>query len=128
MGRARHGADAAKLFFLHFEGTSFVAERDDGSIAGFLIGFLSQTSDDEAYVHFVGVAPDQRGTGLGRRLYERFFATALEHARPVVRCVTSTVNDESIAFHEALGFAVDRIATDYDGPGEDRVLLVKRLD
>ena len=116
-----------KLFFLHFEGSSFVAEREDGTIAGFLCGFLSQTSEDEAYVHFVGVAPDQRGSGLGRDLYERFFATAQEQGRTVVRCVTSPTNEDSIAFHEALGFEVDRVAKDYDGPGEDRVLFVRSL-
>ncbi len=116
-----------KLFFLHFEGTSFVAEREDGSIAGFLIGFLSQTNDDEAYVHFVGVAPDQRGTGLGRDLYEHFFATAREHGRNAVRSVTSTANESSIAFHRALGFEIDRTVEDYDGPGEDRVLLLKTI-
>ncbi len=44
-----------------------------------------------------------------------------------MRCVTSPVNERSVAFHEALGFEVDRVAEDYDGPGEDRVLLVKRL-
>jgi hypothetical protein len=44
-----------------------------------------------------------------------------------VRSVTSPANAESVAFHEALGFAVDRVAPDYDGPGQDRVLLVKRL-
>jgi hypothetical protein len=32
-----------QLFFLHFEGTSFVADREDGQLAGFLIGFFSQT-------------------------------------------------------------------------------------
>jgi hypothetical protein len=37
------------------------------------------------------------------------------------------VNEVSVAFHESLGFEVDRVAKDYDGPGEDRVLLVKRL-
>jgi ribosomal protein S18 acetylase RimI-like enzyme len=116
-----------KLFFLHFEGTSFVAERADGTIAGFLIGFLSQTSDDEAYVHFVGVAPDQRESGLGRDLYERFFAAAREHGRSVVRCVTSPANETSIGFHRALGFDVERVVEDYDGPGEDRAVLVKRL-
>jgi ribosomal protein S18 acetylase RimI-like enzyme len=116
-----------KLFFLHFEGTSFVAERDDGSIAGFLIGFLSQTRDDEAYVHLVGVAPDQQGSGLGRDLYERFFDVAREHDRVSVRCVTSPRNETSVAFHEALGFEVERVVEDYDGPGEDRVLLVKTL-
>src|SRR6476620_7407698 len=52
-----------KLFFLHFEGTSFVAENDDGTLAAFLIGFLSQTDDEEAYIHFVGVAPDHRAPG-----------------------------------------------------------------
>jgi ribosomal protein S18 acetylase RimI-like enzyme len=115
-----------KLFFLHFEGTSFVAEEGE-DLVGFLIGFLSQTADDEAYIHFVGVAPEHRGEGLGRTLYERFFDEVRAQGRTSVRCVTSPVNQESVAFHEALGFEVDRLVEDYDGPGEDRVLLVKRL-
>jgi ribosomal protein S18 acetylase RimI-like enzyme len=116
-----------KLFFIHFEGTSFVAEDEDGELRGFVCGFLSQTADDEAYIHFVGVDPDARGDGLGRALYERFFAEVRGAGRTVVRCVTSPVNKRSVAFHEAVGFEVDRVVPDYDGPGEDRVLLVKRL-
>lgn len=116
-----------QLFFVHFEGTSFVADDEDGRLAGFLVGFLSQTDETDAYVHFVGVSPDQRGSGLGRELYERFFAAALEQGRTTVRCVTSPANRDSVAFHEALGFEVDRVASDYDGPGQDRVLLIKRL-
>ena len=116
-----------KLFFLHFEGTSFVAEREESTIAGFLIGFLSQTDESEAYVHFVGIAPELRGSGLGRELYERFFSVARGQGRKTVRCVTSPTNSASVAFHEALGFTADRVATDYDGPGEDRVLFVKQL-
>ena len=116
-----------QLFFVHFEGTSYVVDDGDGQLAAFLIGFLSQTDPDEAYVHFVGVAPERRGEGLGRRLYERFFADAQAQQRTRVRCVTSPANEESVAFHEALGFAVERVAHDYDGPGEDRVLFVKTL-
>ena len=116
-----------QLFFLHFEGTSFVAEDEEGDLAAFLCGFLSQTDSDEAYIHFVGVSPEHRGGGVGRTLYERFFDEVHSQGRSVVRCVTSPVNEESIGFHEALGFEVDRVAKDYDGPGEDRVLLVKRL-
>jgi ribosomal protein S18 acetylase RimI-like enzyme len=115
-----------RLFFLHFEGTSFVAE-DGEELAGFVCGFLSQTEADEAYIHFVGVAPEYRGAGIGRLLYERFFDEVRGEGRSVVRCVTSPVNEVSVAFHEALGFVVDRVAKDYDGKGEDRVLLVKRL-
>jgi ribosomal protein S18 acetylase RimI-like enzyme len=116
-----------KLFFLHFEGTSFVAEDENDDLVGFLCGFLSQANDDEAYIHFVGVTPDHRGEGLGRTLYERFFDDVRAHGRTVVRCVTSPLNKDSVGFHEALGFEVDRVVEDYDGPGEDRALLVKRL-
>ena len=115
-----------RLFFIHFEGTSYVADDADGQLAGFLIGFLSQTRDDEAYVHFVGIAPEQREAGLGRRLYERFFADVAKRGRTTVRCVTSPVNGTSIAFHRALGFEVEGTSTEHDG-GEPRVLLVKHL-
>jgi len=115
-----------KLFFLHFEGTSFVADDGD-ELVGFVIGFLSQTAEDEAYIHFVGVAPERRGEGIGRALYDRFFDEVRSQGRSVVRCVASPSSVDSLAFHEALGFVVERTVGDYDGPGEDRVLLVKRL-
>jgi predicted GNAT superfamily acetyltransferase len=116
-----------RLFFIHFESTSFVADREDGTLAGFLIGFLSQTEDDTAYVHFIGVAPDERGSGLGRELYECFFEAARRDGRAVVRCVTSPKNALSLSFHDALGFEQEGIAEDYDGAGNSRVLLAKRL-
>jgi ribosomal protein S18 acetylase RimI-like enzyme len=114
-----------KLFFVHFRDTSFVAD-DDGALAGFLCGFRSQTHADEAYVHFVGVDPGRRASGLGRALYERFFEAV--RPRSVVRAITSPVNTGSIAFHRSLGFEVERVEEDYDGRGEPRVLFVKRLD
>lgn len=113
-----------KLFFVHFRDTSFVAE-EDGELAGFLCGFRSQTFDDEAYVHFVGVRPTCRAAGLGRALYERFFEAV--RPRSVVRAVTAPVNERSVAFHRAIGFEVESLDADYDGAGESRVLLVRRL-
>lgn len=107
-GGRQMAAMLPKLFFVHFRDTSFVAE-DDGVLAGFLCGFRSQTFDDEAYVHFVGVSPAHRGTGLGRELYERLFAAVAP--RSVVRAVTSPVNRGSVAFHRALGFEVEQDET-----------------
>jgi len=78
-------------------------------------------------VAHVGVTPEDRGDGLGRALYERFFEEARTNGRTVVRCVTSPVNEGSLAFHEAMGFEVERVVEDYEGPGEDRALLVKQL-
>ena len=113
-----------KLFFIHFQQTSFVADEAE-ELAGFLCGFRSQTFDDEAYVHFVGVDPSRRGSGLGRQLYARFFEAVAP--RTVIRAVTSPLNVQSVAFHRALGFEVERIDDAYDGRGEPRVLLVKRV-
>jgi predicted GNAT superfamily acetyltransferase len=123
-GGRQMAAMLPKLFFVHFADTSFVAE-DDGELAGFLVGFRSQAFDDEAYVHFVGVDPSRRAAGLGRELYERFFASVAP--RTIVRAVTSPVNENSLAFHRAVGFEVERVDESYDGRGEPRVLLVKRL-
>ena len=133
----RHMAEMLpRLFFTHFENTVFVAEDDSGELAGFIVGFLSQANPDEAYVHFVGVAPAHRGAGLARSLYERFFEAARAADRHVVRAVTSPVNRVSIAAHQALGFEMvagpaeqDGVPfhPDYDGPEGDRVLFVKRI-
>jgi ribosomal protein S18 acetylase RimI-like enzyme len=123
-GGRQMAAMLPKLFFVHFRDTSFVAEDDEG-LVGFLCGFRSQTHAEEAYIHFVGVDPARRGSGLGRSLYERFFEAVAP--RTIVRADTSPVNERSVAFHRALGFEVDRVDEDYDGRGEARVLLVKRL-
>jgi ribosomal protein S18 acetylase RimI-like enzyme len=125
-GGRQMAAMLPKLFFVHFRDTSFVAESEDGGLVGFLCGFRSQTFTDEAYVHFVGVDPATRGGGLGRELYERFFAAVAP--RTIVRAVTSPVNERSVAFHQAIGFEVERVDEHYDGPGQPRVLMVKRLD
>jgi len=121
-----------RLFFEHFTDTSFAAERA-GELAGFLVGFLSQSRPAEAYVHFVGVHPG--GRGLGRRLYEAFFDAVSARGRTVVRAVTAPVNTGSIAFHRRMGFEVEPgagdgdvpVAVGYDGPGQDRVRFVRYL-
>jgi GNAT superfamily N-acetyltransferase len=125
-----------KLFFIHFRQTSFLAEHR-GKIVGFLVGFVSQTFSDEAYIHFVGVHPEFRMKGLGYALYERFFDSTKKLGCNVVRCVTSPINKGSILFHLKMGFSVEQstknidnipVVKNYDGKGEDRVLFYKTLD
>jgi ribosomal protein S18 acetylase RimI-like enzyme len=90
----------------------------------------------EAYIHFVGVHPGARGSGLGRRLYQEFFGVVRAHGRTVVRAVTAPVNTGSIAFHRRMGFEVEPgpagrgdapVAAGCDGPGQDRVRFTMYL-
>ena len=115
-----------RLFLDHFHATSTVAEAGD-DLAGFLIGFLSPSRPDAAYIHFVGVHPAHRRGGLARVLYERFFALAAADGRTVVRAVTSPVNARSIAFHTALGFTASDPLPGYDGPGDVKVRFERPL-
>jgi RimJ/RimL family protein N-acetyltransferase len=101
------------LFLENFASTSLIVDDDDGSLAGFLIGFPSQDDPDAAYVHFVGVAPTRRGTGLGRTLHDAFADRMAARGVGTVRCVTSPVNADSIAFHLRIGFVVESQDDEY---------------
>ena len=124
-----------KLFFVHFCGTSFIMETDE-RVLGFLTGFCSQTYPRQAYIHFAGVNPAYRKQGIGRTLYETFFEAVQRVNCHQVHCETAPVNQQSIAYHLAMGFKADpsdshingiAYSSNYDGPGEDRVLFVKQL-
>jgi len=132
----RHMADMLpRLFFEHFADTSFAAERD-GQLAGFLVGFTSQSRPGEAYIHFAGVRPRERGRGLGRLLYEDFFAAVRARGCDRVRAVTAPANRGSVQFHQQMGFEIEPgdtladgipVTSGYDGDGQDRVRFVRDL-
>jgi ribosomal protein S18 acetylase RimI-like enzyme len=134
-GARERAALVPRLWLQHFSGTSSVAELKS-RLVGFLIGLLSPDRHDEGYIHFVGVAPDVRGVGIGRSLYERFFDVCRQAGRKHVRCVTSPRNLSSIAFHATMGFDAEQgtegtgtvlAKIDYDGPGVHRVAFVRRI-
>lgn len=127
-----------RLWLQHFTGTSWVAESEDGRLAGFLIGFHSPDHADVAYCWLIATNPNVRRRGLGRALYERFFADARAAGRHEARAITWPGNRASIAFHRALGFEVlvghgsqDLYGTPsqagYDFDREDRTLLVRPI-
>ena len=127
-----------RLWLQHFTGTSWLAETEEGRLCGFLIGFMSPDHADVAYAHLIATNPSLRRRGLGRALYERFFADARAAGRTRVTAITWPANRQSLAFHEALGFEVQRGAgtqnlygtpsqAGYDFEREDRAILVRAL-
>jgi len=126
-----------RLFFEYFSDASFAAEDGESrELLGFLCGFFATGDTEQAYIHFVGVHPAARGTGIGRLLYEAFFAAARASGRRTVTAITSPVNQGSIAFHRAMGFSVlpgDAIELDtpvhtgHEGPGSSHVVFRREI-
>jgi len=123
-----------RLWFQHFSGTSWVAEDATGTVVGFLVGFISPDDPEQAYIHLAATSPNHRRAGLGRALYERFFADARAGGARRVTAITWPGNRASVGFHRAMGFAPDDgpgtqrlygtpAHPDYDGDGEDRVVF-----
>lgn len=115
-----------RLFLHHFHSTSLVAETN-GTMTGFLVGFISPSSPDEAYIHYVATDPAHRRAGLARRLYEQFFDRARREGCTSVRAITSPANVASIAFHRRMGFEVSGLVPDYNGPGRDMITFNRTL-
>jgi len=124
-----------RLFFKHFSETCYILEENSKMI-GFLVGFISQTYPDQAYIHFFGVAPSHRSKGYGRTAYKYFFDMVKQKGCRSVHAVTSIVNKTSIAFHTGIGFQIDEgdqiidgvsIHTDYGGPRRDIVVFSKEI-
>ena len=127
-----------RLWLEHFAGTSWIVEDADDRLVGFLVGFVSQDEPSTAYVHMIASDPNRRRRGLGGELYGRFFADARDRGATRVTAVTWPGNRQSIAFHRAVGFAVDDgpgtqpiygtpAHVDHDGDGEDRVVFIRAL-
>ena len=127
-----------RLWLQHFSSSSWLAEAEDGRLAGFLVGFLSQDHADTAYCRVVATNPNLRRHGLARELYEHFFGDARVAGRSRVVAITWPGNRASIAFHRALGFEVDAgpgtqnlygtpAYPAYDFEREDRTVLTKAL-
>src|SRR5271166_1555695 len=115
-----------RLFFDLCHRTSLVIDSATGPVA-FLLGILSPSDADSAYVHFVGVAPAVRRRGYARLLYEEFFALARADGRKRVAAITAPANARSAEFHRAMGFTVSGPVAGYNGPGHDMLVFERTL-
>ncbi len=116
---------AHPVFFYELGEHALIAE-EDGEVVGFLLGFVTEQSPRVAYIHLVGIHPDQRRLGVGKDLYTRFTERARAAGAASMKAITTVGNEGSVRFHEALGFAA-REEPDYAGRGRSRVVFMKDL-
>lgn len=121
--------------FVREFGDAALAVRDDGELVGYLLGIVSSARGEDgrpwAYVHMVAVRRSHRRRGLAEALYERFFDHCRRAGCSAVRATASPHNEQSYAFHSAIGMTpIDQgtvngvpVVPDYFGPGKPRVVF-----
>lgn len=128
---------AHPLFFYELGRLARVAEWDDGTLVGFLFGFVSETYQGGTpsappagarigFVHLVGIHPEFRRRGVAGTLYGAFEEACRGERCVGLKAITTQGNDGSVRFHLAQGFSVATV-DDYAGPGRSRVVFEKAL-
>ncbi|MCL2778166.1 MAG: GNAT family N-acetyltransferase [Polyangiaceae bacterium] len=124
-GPASTSAFVHPIFFYELGDNALIVEQD-GLLIGFLLGFIHASVPKTGYVHFVGIHPDHRRKGVGRVLYETFTEHCQRLGCARMKAITTTSNDGSIRFHQALGWNAEEIEN-YAGPGRRRIVFTKPL-
>ncbi|MSP75602.1 MAG: GNAT family N-acetyltransferase [Rhodospirillaceae bacterium] len=144
---ALNNAHAQELSWLEPERLTSLIERAFlasriGSIEAFLLAFDQNADYDSpnflwfkarydrfVYVDRIVVAPEARGRGHARTLYDDLFAQAARagHDRVVCEVNSEPPNPASDAFHAALGFAVVGTAVIHGGAKTVRYLARELL-
>jgi phosphoribosylamine--glycine ligase len=92
-----------RILLRHFGSCSFVAERD-GRVLGFVLGLVSHRHAGTYFLWQIGVAPDQQGTGLGRRLLRYVESELVRMGLERVDVTIDPLNDPSRKLFEAAGY------------------------
>lgn len=78
-------------------------------------------------IYTLTVHPQARGCGVGKRLLERVEAFCLEHRFARLTLEVRADNQQALGLYQKVGFTQQRRLSDYYGPGEAALRLVKAI-
>ncbi|WP_245497417.1 MULTISPECIES: GNAT family N-acetyltransferase [unclassified Mesorhizobium] len=103
---------------------SFVAERPDGSIAGYAMAKMNEAGD--VMLDRLHIDQSEYGTGLAANILHAVFAT--HSGIPSIALEVLEGNDRAMAFYRKHGFeVVDRRAASHGAEGHASLIMRKLL-
>lgn len=109
---------------LVFGDAALLAEADE-AVLGYALGALEARDGAAGWVLSVAVLPAARGRGLGEALTGACVAALEVAGADVVRLTVAPDNTSALRLYRRLGFAVERQAPAFFGPGDDRLVMAR---
>ena len=124
------------IFTKFFKNTSLVVEDEDGSVRGFLLGFISQDNSENAYIHLLCLEKSLRGRKIAADLVNEFIKIVSSMGSKKISLITKPSNKAAIRFYNKIGFLSDKsdetveidginVFKGYNGPGHDKIVFYK---
>lgn len=119
-----HAWDVQSFAQLLTAGAAALVANENEVRCGFI---LSRVAADEAEILSLGVVPENRGHGLGKRLVMAAAEAAREHGARTMFLEVSEANVPARRLYEGLGFAETARRREYYGRGDDAIVLKASL-
>ncbi|MGD9894247.1 MAG: N-acetyltransferase family protein, partial [Dehalococcoidia bacterium] len=87
-------------------GYSFVAEGEDGRIAGFVLAFESMPFKGTVHIRHIGVHPNSQRESVGLQLYQQVIEQAKLNGIVEMRALINLDNAPSLRLHAKAGFSL----------------------
>ncbi|WP_405509222.1 GNAT family N-acetyltransferase [Streptomyces purpurascens] len=108
---------------MEVHGDSILVLDDGQRLHGYAL-FLTVSDGCIGWILSLGVAPERRGAGLGRRLLLEVLRHLRERRVHEARTTVEPTNAAAITLYQSLGFSSEgTVRRDYLEPGQDRVIM-----
>lgn len=109
-----------------FGSTSFIAVQGK-SPQGYVAAALEQANPLRAWILSLAVRPKYREQGLGQSLLRHVLDALAKAGATEAALTVAPENKLALALYEKMGFRSEKRCPDFFGPGENRILLKKKL-
>lgn len=103
--------------------TFFVAESGP-SLAGYIIGAITEDCSSDAWILRLRVAPPFRQRRIGSALLQVLITTLRDRGVTTIRLSVAPANTPALALYRRHGFEVIAARREYFGKGEDRFIML----
>jgi GNAT superfamily N-acetyltransferase len=111
----RYVPDVFEMFTTDPRGEFFLAEQGDEAVA---CAKFTALPDGTGWLETLRVIPEQQGRGIGKKLYERYFAIAQREDIHTLRMYTGLTNAVSKGLAEYFGFVLEETFLGFSKPGD----------